>query len=360
MDNRSNQLVIREFPTLEWFFGLLLLGIGYYIYQSNPDQLTTPIIVGTVGLFVFILSPILVVKADRSTGLLTIQRVGLLRRYRREIPVSEILAIQLEHSISHSSSSSSRHTPVYRIVVITKDQEVVPFRNSYSSGQWAKEAKAKKLREFLGVGGEDMSLGGMLRTASGQAVTQFKQEQETITGSQETEQVTDGVRWKLETKATGGTPISRWFSPDFHWDGNFVYLTQKMEGQGSQSGLMSMMGKMLFRTSLSLYGFPADLTPGLDSAEILAPLDAQLEPYFMAFTSDPSGARQILNPWVEMPLGAWAEKYPLKQGNTNQLAVLFSPQGVYIAMMGLVNPEFLQELTALGVELVKAQGSKSS
>jgi hypothetical protein len=78
----------------------------------------------------------------------------------------------------------------------------------------------------------------------------------------------------------------------------------------------------------------------------------------MAFTSDPAGARQILNPWVERPLADWAQKYPLKQGNTNQLAVIFSPQGVYLATMGLVNPEFLQELTALGVELVKAQGSK--
>jgi hypothetical protein len=331
--------------------------MGLFVYQSRTGQLTVPMIVGGIGLLIFLLSTILTVKADRSTGLLTIQRAGLFRRFKREIPISEILAIQLEHSISHSSSSR-RSTSVYRIVAITKGQEVIPFRNSYSSGQWAKEAKAKKLREFLGVGGADGSLGGKFQEASGKAVEQFKQEQEAITGSQETEQITDGVHWKLETKAMGGTPVSRWFSPDFRWEGNFVYLTQKMQGQGSQSGLMSLMGKMLFKTSLSLYGFPADLTPGLDSAETLAPLDANIEPHFMAFTSDPAGARQILNPWVERPLADWAQKYPLKQGNTNQLAVIFSPQGVYLATMGLVNPEFLQELTALGVELVKAQGSK--
>ncbi|MEW6093097.1 MAG: hypothetical protein AB1531_03940 [Chloroflexota bacterium] len=357
MDNRSNQLVIREYPIFEWFFGLLMFGIGLFAYQNKPDQLTVPIIVGVIGLFIFLLSAILTVKADRSTGLLTIQRAGLFRRFKREIPLSEILTIQLEHSISHGSSSR-RSTSVYRIVVITKSQEVIPFRNSYSSGQRAKEAKAKKLREFLGVGGADGSLVGIFQEASGKAVDQFKQEQEAITGSQETENVTDGVHWKLETRAMGGTPVSRWFSPDFRWDDNFVYLTQKMQTQGSQSGLMSLMGKMLFKTSLSLYGFPADLTPGLENADVLAPLDNQLEPYFMAFSSDPAGARQILNPWVGVPLGTWAEKYPLKQGNTNQMAVLFSPQGVYLAMMGLVNPGLLEELTALGVVLVKAQGSK--
>jgi len=75
----------------------------------------------------------------------------------------------------------------------------------------------------------------------------------------------------------------------------------------------------------------------------------------MAYASSSIQAPQVLNPWVGMPLAAWAQKYPLKQGNSNQLAVLFCPQGVYVAMMGLVNPEFLQELTALGVALVKAQ-----
>lgn len=358
MDNKSNQLVIRELPLFQWLFSLILFATCIFIYQSKPDQLTAPIVTGIIGLLILVSSPILVVTADRSSGMLTIRRVGLLQRFKREIPVSNILAIQLEHSLSSSDSSSSRRTSVYRIVVVTKTQEVVPFRNSYSSGQWTKETKAKKLREFLGVGGEDMSLDGMFKTASSQAVTQFKQEQESITGSMETEQVTDGVRWKLETRATGGTPVSLWISPDIQWEGNFLYLTQKMQGQGTQSGLMSMVGKMLFRTSLSFYGFAADLTPGLDSAEILTPLDAQLEPHFMAFTSDPAGARQALNPWTTLPLAKWAEKYPLKQGNTNQMAVLFSPQGIHLAMMGLVNPEFLQELTALGVELVKSQGSK--
>ena len=353
MDNHSDPLTLREYPIFEWIFGLAALAFGAFTLRSDPAQVILPIIASGVCLLFFSLSAILVVKADRTEGTLTIQRISLLRRYKREIPISSIQAIQLESTSSYSSSSHQR-TTTYRIVVITKDQEVIPFRNSYSSGSWPKEAKAKKLREFLGVGGADMSIGGLFQAASGMAAQQFQQEQAAITGSPDTDQVTDGVHWKLETKAMGGSPVSRWFSPDFQMTGNFVYVTQKMQGQSSQSGLMSMVGKMLYRASLSLYGFAPDLTPGAEAGTVV-PLDSQLEPYFMAFTSAPSLASSVLNPWAEMPLAAWAQKYPLQQGNTNQLAVLFCPQGVYVATLGLVNPEFLQELTALGVALVKAQ-----
>jgi hypothetical protein len=357
MNDRSEQLTLREYPIFGWFFGLAALAFGAYTLRTDPAQVIMPIGAAVVCLLFFGLSSILVVKADRSTGTLTIQRISLLRRYKRELPVSSLAAIQMEQTSSYDSSSSSHRSTSYRIVAITRDQEIIPFRIAYSGGRWAKEANAKKLREFLGVGGADMSISGMLKTASGMAAEKFKEEQETITGDQDTEQVTDGVHWKLETKSMGGSPVSRWFSPDFQWNGNFVYIAQKMQGQTSQGGLMSVVGKMLFKTSLSLYGFTSELTPGLDSAEILTPLDAQLEPLFTAFTNNPSEALQLLNPWTAMPLAAWAQKYPLKQGNTNQLAILFSPQGVYVAMLGLVNPEFLNELTALGVELVKAQGS---
>jgi hypothetical protein len=201
-----------------------------------------------------------------------------------------------------------------------------------------------------------MSLAGSFKMASGLAQQPFQQEQEAITGSQAEEHIADGVHWKLETTAFGSVPISRWSSPDFKWDGNFLYLTQKMQGQGSQGGLMSMLGKTLFKASLSLYGFSLDLTPGLDSARAFASLDAGLEPHFFAYTSDETGARQILNSWAVSPLSAWAQSHPLTKGNTDQLAVLFSPQGVFVAMAGLVNQEFLDEVAKLGAELVKAQG----
>ncbi len=355
MNQQENTLTIKEYPLFEWLFGLILVSVCASTAANLHGQWIVPIVTGGLGILFFALSTILIITADRATGTLTLRRISLLRRSVQEIPIASIAAIQLETHHSHSSDGSST---TYRIVVITRDNEVIPFRNSYSSGLRAKEAKVKKLRDFLNVGGADLSLGGLMQMASGMAQQQFQQEQESITGSQAEEHVTDGVYWKLSTKAMGSAPLTQWFSPDFKWGGNFLYLTQKMQGQGSQSGLMNMMGKMLFKTSLSLFGFPPDLTPGLDTATVLAPLDPQLEPHFMAFTSEPASARRILNPWAAMPLAAWVQSHPLmSKNNTSQLAVLFSPQGIYIITLGLANAEFVGELAAMGAQLVKAQGS---
>jgi hypothetical protein len=147
MDNTSDQLVIREFPITIWIFGLLDLAVGAYLYFTAPTQWIALLILAALFLLVFAFASILVVKADRAASTLTISRISLFRRYARQIPISDIAAIQLE------SSSSQDSTSTYRIVVITKGNEIVPFRSSYSSGSWSKEAKVKRLREFLGVGG---------------------------------------------------------------------------------------------------------------------------------------------------------------------------------------------------------------
>lgn len=354
MDEKNDKLVLRDMPITLWVFGILCAAVGVYWYLQAPTQWIALAIGSGIFLLVFLFSSMLTVTADRSRGTLTLRYASPLRRKIREILIDDIASIELERSFSSSDSSSSR--PTYRIVVVTKNNEAIPLRSYYTSGLLAHQRRIKRLRQFLNVGGMDSSLAGIFQTASAQAAEQFRQEQESITGSQEEERLTDGVRWKLQTLAMGGTPVSRWISPDFRWEGHFLYLTQKVQGQGAQSGLMAAMGKMLFRTSLKLYGFAPEMTPGLDHAALLTPLDPQLEPYFLAFTSDPAGARQILNPWVQMPLTAWAQKYPIRQGDSRQLAVLFGPQGVCLAIAGIVNAEFLDELTALGVELVKAQG----
>lgn len=356
MDQDNDKLVIRDIPVMLWIVGVLAAVYAAYAYVQAPGQLIPPAIGAAVCLAILLFSSVLTVSADRRMGTLTLRHTSLLRRKVREIAIADIAALELE--VSHSSSRG-RSSTTYRIAVYTKGGEVIPFRSYYSSGRMTHESKARRLREFLGISGQDMSLAGMFQMGSAMAAEEFRKEQESITGSQDEEHVTDGVRWKLQTRATGGAPISIWQSPDFQWPGQFLYLAQKVPGQSSTGGLMAMMGKMLLKTSLGIYGFTGEMTPGVATASQLAPLDPQIEPYFFAFTSDPTGARQILNPWVHMPLAAWAQKNPMKQvstGTGNQLAVLYGPQGVSIAMLGLTNPEFLEEITRLGVELVKAQG----
>jgi hypothetical protein len=109
-----------------------------------------------------------------------------------------------------------------------------------------------------------------------------------------------------------------------------------------------------------LYGFKGDDVPNISQAEMLASVSPQLDNHFTAFTNLQAEVRQILNPWMLRPLEDWGERYPLKQfqtkGGVAQLVVLFSPNGVYLARMGVLQPEQVEELAALGVEMVKTQG----
>ena len=117
------------------------------------------------------------------------------------------------------------------------------------------------------------------------------------------------------------------------------------------------LGKIAFKQSLSIYGFRGeDHTPNLKRARQLSNLDPLMEPNFSAFTSDQNRALQILNPEVVILLVNWTALHPLQQGTSGQLAVLFGPNGVYLSMLSLTNPEHLAKLAALGAGLVRAQG----
>lgn len=362
MNHNYQKLVLRDFPIALWLFGLASGGYAIYAYITMPKQIIAIAVSAAISALIFLLTTVMTLTVDRARGTLTIRHTGLLIRKTKEIPITNIAAIEIERS-SSLDNTTHRSLPTYRIVVITKGNEKIPLHAYYSSNLRGYLAQANRLRQFLGVGGADASPAKILQVASMEAAEQFRREQESITGRQDEERITDGVRWKLQTLAVGSTPISRWHSPDFQWPGHFLYLAQKIPGQPSTGGLMALMGKMLFKTSLGLYGFHSEMTPGIENAVLLSPLDPQLEPHFLAFTSNPAGARQILNPWTQIPLTEWARKYPARQSgpdSVQQLVVLFGPQGVYLASPGLVNPEFLEEFSRLGVELVKAQGGTRS
>ena len=358
MDNQNNQLVIRQYPIFAWIFGLAVLGFAAYVYIQTPASWVYSAVGIAIFLLVVLFSNVLTVTADRIARTLIIRHDGLVTHKSREIPVGDIAAIQLESHRSYSSSSHSSST-TYRIVVITKGNQTIPFSASSDSARAPKEAKARQLREFLGVRGEDSSTGGIFKMATGLAQQAFQQKQESLTGPETEEHITDGIHWKVQSVAFGGAAVTRWFSPDFQCPGGFVYLVQKVAGQGSGAGLLGGLSKILYRQTIGMYGFGAEDTPGLESADLLASLDAGLDQHFGVFASDASTARQVLNAWAIAPLVDWGTRYPLKQmqsqGLFGQLVVLFSPRGTYVSCMGTLIPEAVEELTNLGVELVKAK-----
>lgn len=167
----------------------------------------------------------------------------------------------------------------------------------------------------------------------------------------------------FRASAWAGSPPRTGFRPT-STRGTFVYLAQIPAQKSSSGGLFTrgVIGKLAARASLALYGFAGEDLPDSNQAKLL-PLDPPLDSHFMGLSPDPSVARKILSPRVADTLDDWAAGHPVKTvqtGNASeQLVVLFSPRGLYVATLGLVDPSRLAELTAIGVELVKAQNKQA-
>lgn len=354
----ENTIKFRDVPVGLWLFGAVFLGAGIYFFSFQGFSWNT-ILLGGIGLAILLLTRGLTVTADRNTRILRLQYWSLyFLRTAKEIPFDEIATIRV--GSTESMERRGRRSRTYRVELLRRDKSVVPFRTAYSSGSRSKQNIAEGLRAFMGLGEAfDESPIGFLRTANKAVATIAAEQQEALTGSNEQQRVTNGVHWSLQSTAMGASPITRWHSPDFKMRDGFLFLAQKVAGQSS-GGLMAALSRTLFQQSIALYGFRGDDTPNISQAEPLAPAPPLIDYHFTAFTNNQAEARQILNPWAQNPLAEWGQRYPLKQfqtkGSISQLVVLFSPNGVYLATMGVLRPDEVEELTALGVEMVKTQG----
>ena len=289
MDDQNSRLNFRQYPIANWIIAIIFLALAVPHLTDlslGPGSFNFILLIleVAIGLFLIFTGSIMIISADRITQILTFSYRSPLRGSKKEVSFAEIAGIQLERNISRGSSR--RTGPTYRVVAVRKDGQSVPAYFFFSNTSKDKDRIVEKLRAFIGVGGDDTGFGGPLQVASQMAGQRFQEQQEGITGSEVEEHITEDVHWTLETKAFGGLPVSRWHSVDFKCAGNFLYLIQNIEGQETQGGLMAAMGKMVYRSSMSLFGFSGDLTPNENQAEVLAPLDPQLENNFLAYTSN--------------------------------------------------------------------------
>jgi hypothetical protein len=328
MNRSDSQLVLHDVPILLWLLGLIFAGVGAFIVFDSGRAPAPALALFAFGLGALLFTSVLTITADRVTRILKLDYRSALRHTIKQVSFDEIVGINVERSMSRNQST-------YQVTVTRKDGQVISLRSFSSSGSGSKERQASQLREFIGV------------------VTQPQQ----VADIHET----DGVRWTIQPIAMGGSRGKRWHSPDVKTPGVFLFVAQKAEGQAT-GGFLASLGSMFFKQAISMYGFHADDTPGLDQAAALAPLDPAIEPHFMAFTNDPASARHTLNPRTVMPLADWAGRYPLKQfqigSRSSQLAVLFGPNGVCLCTLDPLRPDQENALTAMGVELVKSQSGR--
>jgi len=357
----QNSIKLNDIPFGSWFFGFAFLGAGIYFFSFQGLSRNT-MIVGAIGLIVLLVTWGLTITADRNTRILRLQYWSLyFMRTTREISFDEIATIRVKST--RSGTRRNQNSRSYRIEVVRKDGRIVPFRTVYSGGFFSSLKQQKvvdQLRAFIGLGEAfDESPAGLLRASTKAAALEATSQQEVQTGPNEQEHITNGVHWNLQSISLGNSPVTRWHSPDFKMRDGFLFLAQKMPGQPS-GGFMAALSKTLFQQSISMYGFKVDDVPNISQAETLVSVSPLIDPHFTAFTNSQAESRQILNPWMLHPLAEWGQRYPLKQlqpkAGFSQLVVLFSPKGVYLAKLGTLPPEQVEELTRLGVEMVKTQG----
>jgi hypothetical protein len=361
MQNHDN-MTFRDLPFGLWLVGFGLLGAGIYFFSFQGISGMSLGLAG-VGLLILLLSWGLTITADRNTRTLRLHYWSLyFLQKNREIPFDQIASIRVDST--RSMERRGQQTRSYRIEAVLRDNSLVPFRKYYSGGFLSSIRKQKivdQLRAFIGLAGDfDESPAGLLRAVRQVGALTAAEQQQALTGPNTQQHVTNSVHWQIQSMGMGAMPITRWYSPDFKMSHGFLFLAQKVSGQAT-GGIMAALGKALFQQSISMYGFKPDDTPNLSEAIPLDPVPALIDFHFTAFTNNQAEARQILGPWTQNPLAEWAQCHPLQQlqsqASFSQLVVLFSPNGVYVATLGNLQPGQVAELTDLGVEMVRTQGA---
>ena len=104
MRSQSGNLVIRDVPYTLWIFGLVFAGFGIFMGLSSGAPIIFPIVFGVAGLAMILFVPILTITVDRNSGLLTLQRTGILQRSKNEVRIDQIEDIFLKENVSQPAS----------------------------------------------------------------------------------------------------------------------------------------------------------------------------------------------------------------------------------------------------------------
>ncbi len=157
-----NQTEIRFtlFPFVAWFVGVLFLGGAVFNYTKEGFSMGT-LVAGVTGLVCLFLPGILFITADRTDRILSIELLSLtLIGSTKKIRFEEIAALRLEKQrFSRKRSTNRKKLYAYRIVIVRKDGEIIPFRAAFESGTGEKQKDmVQQLSAFIDCAVEIPSL----------------------------------------------------------------------------------------------------------------------------------------------------------------------------------------------------------
>jgi hypothetical protein len=350
----KNDRVIRYYPFTAWLGAILFLGAGIYFNIAFKMNLATTLIVCAVGLILFVFGQFETITVDQNGKTIHIHRRTVIKKTDITIQQDEIATIELD-TLTHRDSSRRRSTE-YRPVIKKKDGTDIPVRSIYSGNLVSVNNLCSQLRVWLNLNDPEKPQ-GLVQNLMGSKLELMRegmeQQQEAITGESDDIHETAGIHWQLKTRNTGSSPVSQWTSTDFTDPDHFVYLAQKVHGSANLGGFLSGLTKTLYIQSMAIYGFTDFHAPDMQNGTVYDNINERIDADFGGFGDSVAGLRKIVNSYVIQALSDWAIRHPLKQ-NGVQMAVLIGPKGVYLATLGLVSQDHLQEMTNLGVELVKS------
>ena len=368
--NDPKVLVVKEYPTALWLVSGVFALFGL-VFLITPGGLGGGLIGLGVGLGMLLLGSVDTITLNKRHNRLSIRRRYLWRTAFQEHPLDDVSSFELEAS---QSSDSGR---IYRIIAVMAEGKPIPLTSAYTTGHERKRQRAARLNQWLGWEGATVNQdespwgasavegdeGSRLSTVMGGEKSTTRVEAQVESQEVPAPAVngeTNGVRWQVAKLQVGEMPVRRWFSPDFKFEGGFLLLAQKPEGMRISGKLLGVLGRMFGMQALRLYGFAPEDSPGMETAAPLEPPEPRLEEHYVTLTSNQRAARLALNPWVIMPLVAWGEHNPLRPAQASQeqaqAVILFSPNGVTVAGVGVDTPEEIEALSGLGIELVRAAG----
>ncbi|NMB55483.1 MAG: hypothetical protein GYA15_12345 [Leptolinea sp.] len=352
--NSTNQYVITYRPLAAWISAGALVVAAFIMLGSGSTLYIFAGIFFLAALLILALVQTSTTVADRMQRTITVSHQNLFGRKETVIPFNEVADFDIE--ISRSRSRRGNTTTNYRLTLVKTSGERVPLHKLYNSFYDEKARQAKALSELLNLPGSENRPDNLFQTAMQSQVAA------TSNPSMAQEGTTSGVNWKIEIHSIGGKPVTRWISEDFTCPGNFLLVSQKPPNSPSlkTGGLLGNLLTMVYQQILGMYGFLPGDTPGFNNASPVVTRDNRFDDNFGTLTNEQGFGQRLLNPWTLTPFVGWAERYPLKTANSTdqvgQLAVLYSPRGVQVAVLGSLPSTETDEVIALGVELVKAQG----
>jgi hypothetical protein len=351
----SNQLVIKNNPWGNWLISAMLIIVAVTTFFIG-NQFIMAFIFLVIALVILAVGQSTSIVADRFQRTVSITKRSLFGKKELVIPFNEVANFEVEMSRTHTTSRN--RTVNYRVVLIKTSGEHVPLQDIFTSNYNGKARDAKALSEYLNLAGaEDKPTNLFQMAMQSQAVM-------TTNSSMAKEGTTSGVAWKIEMHSVGGKPVTRWISDSYTCPGNFLLVSQKPANSSSlgigSGGILGNLFTMVYQQILGMYGFLPSDTPGINTASAVSTQDQRFDGSFATLTNEQGFGLSLLNNWTLTPFIQWALRHPLKTVSTNdqigQLAVLYSPRGVQVALLGLLPETEFDEIIALGVELVKAQG----